>query len=85
MSSVKVEVLASRSYSFKGDKGDDVSLVEVTARILSGTDTVIGKINFKGSQALALGAYTATLRAAEKAGKLVFNLADLKPEAYPVK
>lgn len=78
MSNVNLEVLASRAYSFDGDKGDKVNLVEVTARVQLGADTIIGKLNFKGTQALAAGMYTASIRAAEKAGKLVFNLTDLR-------
>jgi hypothetical protein len=86
MNRVNLEVLASRSYSFTGDKGDDISLVESTCRIESGSDTVIGKLNFKGSQALKPGPYTATLKAAEKAGKLFFGLSDFQPApAYPAK
>jgi hypothetical protein len=86
MNRVNVEVLASRSYSFTGDKGDVVALVETTCRIESGTDTVIGKLNFKGAQALKPGLYTATLKAAEKAGKLIFGLTDFQAApAYPAK
>jgi len=80
---VPVQVLASRSYSFTGDKGDAVNLVEVTAMIQLGTDSIIGKLNFKGLKALAPGMYTASLRAAEKAGKLVFGLTDLQPSTAP--
>lgn len=86
MNRVNVEVLASRSYSFTGDKGDSVALVESTCRIESGNDTVIGKVNFKGSQALKPGIYTATLKAAEKAGKLFFSLTDFQTApAYQAK
>lgn len=86
MSQVKVEVLASRAYSFDGDKGDKVNLVEVTARVHSGADTIIGKLNFKGTVPLIAGMYSATIKAAEKAGKLAFSLTDFKPvEAYPAK
>jgi len=86
MSQVQVEVLASRAYDFKGTEGDKVELVEATCRVHSGTDTVIGKINFKGRIALVPGMYSAMLRVAEKAGKLSFNLTDFKPaQPYPAK
>lgn len=80
---VPVQVLASRSYSFTGDKGDAVALVEVSAMVQLGQDTVVGKVNMRGGQALKPGQYVADLVASEKQGKLSFSLRDFR--AVPVR
>lgn len=78
---VPVQVLASRSYSFAGDKGETVNMVEIQAMVKLGEDTVIGKVNNRGTLALRPGVYEADLRAAERAGKLSFSLSNFVPAA----
>lgn len=76
---VPVQVLNSRPYSFNGKDGKPVNLVEVMCLIKLGTDSHAGKVNVRGTAALAPGNYTASLRANDKDGKLSFSIGDFVP------
>lgn len=73
---VPVQVLSSRHYSFAGNDGKQVNIVEAMCLVKHNGQQVVGKVNTRGLQALEPGNYTATLRVSEREGKLAFSLGD---------
>lgn len=73
---IPVEVVTSRHYSFTGDDGRPVNIVEALCLVDLGGEKVAGKINTRGNSALKPGNYQARLRASEKGGKLAITIGD---------
>lgn len=82
---IPVQVLTSRNYSFAGQDGHPVNIVEAYCMITLDGKTIVAKINTRGAAALKPGDYQARLFAAERNGKLVLSLGDLTPSGTAYK